>query len=282
MMKYDNGTKETWRGWAWNQVASRCIAGSTVGVLCGDIAADYQVSVRKGFVAIGLDIKDEYVQTFRNKGGFAVNDDVVLQMNYTKFDAMILDELGGLSDRSLHRLSTASSHCKCVVANYLRGRDPIAVGIQASLNGFFVPVKLKDRSRKTIEVGKHRGVLAWVWNSVEAMADVLLADGLEEDWQIGLTLEEKLQCDDYRSVFQEAINEVARRENPQFYSYKSKDSLQYFDSVAFFGHGFGTTQANLLRVLESLDRRKAKPKMSASKRKASALKAVRTKRLECN
>lgn len=277
---YDNGTKETWRGWAWNQVASRCVPGSTVGVLCGDIAADYEVSVRKGFTAIGLDIKQDCVDSFKAKGGLAVKDDVSSQMHYTHFDAMILDELGGVTQSSLMRFSKASGHCSAVVANYLRGRDTVAVGIQKHLDGFVVPVKMKDRSVKRIAVSKNRGVLAWVWNRVDALADIL-AEIPEADWLL-LSLEEKLQCEDYRKIFQTAIFEVARKENPQFYSYKSKDSFQYFDSVAFNGCGNGTTKSNLLNVLESLHRRKGKRTMLSSKRKAAALKAVRTKRLEWN
>jgi len=277
---YDNGTKETWRGWAWNQVASRCIAGSAVGVLCGGIAADYEVSRKKGFTVIGVDTQEECVNTFRKKGGVAIKDDILSQMKFSKFEAIILDELGGLTKNSMYRFSRSGYQCQCIVANYLRGRDPLAVEMQKHLNGFTVPVKLKDRSVERIEVNKHRGVLAWVWNRAPAVADIMA--GLEEEeWGL-FTLEELLGCSDYRPSFQEAIDYVAGKENPKFYSYKSKDSGQYFDSVAFTGSGEGLPDQSSLSFSEAWQKRHGLKTHAKSKRLAAAAKAVMTKRLECN
>ena len=139
MRMYDNDTKRTWRGWAWNQISSRIPKGSLVGVLCGDIAADSDVSKKKGMRIVGFDLSPCAVDTFRDKGSVAVLDDITHQFDYLEMDAVILDELGGVTEKSLDRFSTSRQRCKSVVANYLRGRDSFGASNGMLVTKFEIP-----------------------------------------------------------------------------------------------------------------------------------------------
>lgn len=287
MSKYDNDTKRTWRGWAWNQVSDRVPKGSLVGVLCGDIAADSEVSKQKQLRIVGFDLSPCAVDTFRSKGSVAVCDDIGRQLNYIPMDGIILDELGGVSENSLGRFSVAMMRCKAVVANYLRGRDPFGAKNGALVSDLEIPVIGKDRRRVLRKVGKHRGAIAFALTKCVGVADVIQW-GLDDDFYHRLKIEEKLQCNGYAESLKEAVPICAESYKPQFYSYQSKDSSQFFDSVAATGAGEGVPKwVGLLNRLAAYRANKGNlqskaylKKQTSSKRKAAAAKAVLTMKLQ--
>ena len=123
--KYDNPTKQTWRGWAWNQVKNRVHVGSRVLVLCGEYGhADLWHGTKRGMEVVGVDLSDDCVEKFRNAGGVAIKDKLHRQVWSMKPDAVIADMLGGVTQNSFVDVIHATMLTKCIVWNGLAGRDP--------------------------------------------------------------------------------------------------------------------------------------------------------------
>jgi len=213
-MKYANATKDTWRGWAWNQIESRIgrskhYAPKTVCVLAGDCAGDLPHAKKRGFECVGVDINENCVKTFRESGGIAVNGSLHFQAVAIQPDAVIADMLGGLTPKNLSVLIDCSVASKAVVINLLRGRDK-------GMRRFPEICKTADYStgrKKDIQVGNHRGCAIVMLLAQSCARDF----GSEENLDNGFT---------YIPQW------IVQKFKPCFYSYKSKDGNQWFDSVA--------------------------------------------------
>lgn len=260
-VKYDNATKQTWRGWAWNQVAKKLLPGQRVMVLCGDGSHDIDVGARKGFEVVGVDILQGSVDRFRGKGGIAVCDTIEKQVYAVNPDAVIFDYMGGITPHRLRTVADATRFCNVVVANFLRGRDPAARQIAGDL-------------RPLVRDGeKHRGKIAAAFVGCDLMR-VLFEnmDSLDDERYLFLSdIQEGVKNGRAREAAEFARGAIAIH-NPAFYSYRSKDGKQYFDSVSMSLDG---------DIVESVkptvwchDRR--------SVRLAAAAKAVSTMRREMN
>lgn len=268
---YDNATKDTWRGWAWNQVQSRVPPGSRVLVLCGDIAGDLKPAIRRGYEVVGVDLNPDCVDTFRINGGVAIKDNASAQIALMKPDACILDFKNGFNQGNMQTVFHASLNCKCVVANFLRGRDDIVSEKRGGIPSQIPPLPNYRGRRLTawFHKPKHRGAM-FVCN-LACLHQLLTVefgglDGFIPDSELLNIAYGKMPCTEY-------INRFCERSKTSFNQYKSKDSnnVQVFDSFAL---------NSLLKVreedLKPLDVR------PSSIRKAAAAKAVLTKRRYSN
>jgi hypothetical protein len=263
---YENGTKQTWRGWAWNQVQKRVPPGSLVMVLAGDSSLDIGYARKRGLECVAVDVLDECVDKFRLKGGIAVKDKIHRQLINIKPDAVILDMLGGITPTSWGSPVAASMVCKAVVWNGLRGRDLGAGRVADKIGECSIPDYTSDR-RKMTKIGKHRGKMGF--SSLVQM---------HWDAYCGRTA---LQVDDGSGVRvgteipAEVVEVVASSLRPAFYSYRSKDSGQYFDSCAW---------TNMQGVAEGMKESKLADtrRCRKSRRKSAAAKALLTMQRQSN
>jgi len=244
--RYSNATKATWRGWAWNQVASRVPRGSTVMVLCGDTAADEFEARKRGLYCIGVDVKQDCIEAFRESGGIAVKDKVHRQIGMIKPEAVILDFMGGITPMSYGTCMYAAITCRCIVANFLRGRDRQGSDICDAVGDCMTVEYVKNRVKHT-RINRHRGKAFW-FNEWTNCAN-----------SHGIVKTEEVQ---------EVCNKMLRQMKPCFYSYPSKDSPGlYYDSFAVSSELLSTSEG-----IQWADIRRVK----ASKRKAAAAKALLT------
>lgn len=256
---YDNATKDTWRGFVWNQVADRLKrcpgAQQRVCVLAGDIAADREHATKRKLECVAVDCNLSAVKTFRKAGGVAVQDQLQNQLLALQPSAVIADLVSGLDFRVFRMFVTAQLLCDVVVFNLLRGRDK-GMGEYArdiANVGLRVP-EVTGRRVRWVPVGKHRGRMLFA-QGMRLTAKTVMS------WQ-GMSLE---AADAYLEKFCVAMS-------PRFYSYQSKDSSQYFDTVVV------TTQC-LSKYNDSESRnllRACAPKVS--RRRAAAAKALLTMR----
>ncbi len=133
---YDNPRKQTWRGWAWNQIADR-LGGSLVPIstglyLPGPVDRDREAALRKGFAnenLIAIDLDENYVASVRRGGGLATcgRFELVFADIYRRIpiDFVFADYLGGLHAWSLLLSQLAFGSCHTVCINLMRGRDAI-------------------------------------------------------------------------------------------------------------------------------------------------------------
>lgn len=246
--KYNNPTKETWRGWAWNQIRSRgVLPGETVMVLCGEGGYDFEIARRKGYSVIGVDINSKCVDSFRAKGGIAVCDSLKDQLITIRPKALIADMLGGATSSTLGMLIDATAICDVVVFNLLRGRDNGICEMPGSIP------KFSGRQKSLTEIGKHRGKIATtylLWHYADEMG--------------------------FGRFIPNSLFEATK---PDFHSYRSKDSRNlYYDSGALTTRkctAIKNGEACDLSVLSNFASR-------SSNRKAAAAKALLTMRRRSN
>jgi hypothetical protein len=245
--KYNNPTKDTWRGWAWNQIADRKVMpGETVMVLCGDGAFDYEVGRKKGFNVVGVDVAKHCVNIARNKGGVAICDTLQNQIVTIKPKAVIADMLGGCTSDTLATLFDAIGLCDVVVANLLRGRDR---GIQ-ELPGC-IP-SYKGRVKSMVPIGRHRGRISLVYLLT------LMHQPTKDSPPV-----RRIPWEEFESF------------KPSYYTYKSKDSKKlHYDSLAITTRHIGIRNYDDQKLLSTI------PK--SSRRKAAAAKALLTMQRERN
>jgi hypothetical protein len=260
-VKYNNATKQTWRGWAWNRVAEKLIPGQKVMVLVGDGSFDLSVGISKGFEVIGVDLQPDNVSKFRSLGGVAILDTIENQLYSFKPDAVIFDYTGGITKDRMRAVSDACRFCSVVVANFLRGRDPLAVSLSRDL-------------RPIVSDGeKHRGRIAAAFTALDLSRRLFEGiDGLDDDRYLYMS---DIRQDAIKGDGQKAIEfcmEMLRLHSPCYYSYRSKDSNQQFDSVCM---SMPATVVAGVRPTVRADNLK-------SNRLAAAAKAVATKRREMN
>jgi len=243
--KYDNPTKDTWRGWAWNQISERMgksysYRPKTVCVLAGSIAADLRCAAKHNVNCVGVDFDSDCVACFRDSGGVAVQDSLQNQIFAMQPNGVIADLLCGCTPGAGSMLLDSIAASEAVVFNFLRGRDK---GIQR------FPSEVPDYTKRqpcAVEVGKHRGRIA-----------ISIAGKLINELYYGASREDYFVPD-----------KIWDKLRPSYYSYKSKDGGQFFDSVAVSCGDFGLTDSG-----KKFFRMQAPEK---SKRKAAAAKALMT------
>jgi hypothetical protein len=250
---YDNATKDSWRGWAWNQLETRlgksyAYAPKKVCVLAGDIAGDLPHAVKRNIDCVAVDTSQNCVRRFRENGGVATNDGLHNQIIALQPDGIIADLVSGVTVNSCRMMIDATGVCDAVIFNLLRGRDKGMGEADLMMPSFY------GREKRLEYVGKHRGRLL-----------LLFAGAVISEMWLGT---EKGS----RFVPDELFNYM----KPSFYSYRSVDSGQYFDSVAVttkdFRLGGGKAEMDRLRTYAPVD----------SRRKAAAAKALLTSRRQRN
>jgi hypothetical protein len=228
---YDNGTKKSARCWCWNQVCQRVPKGSTVMVLIGDTDYELKEGTRRGMNVIGVDVREESVSLFRKNGGIAVCDDFMVQMQNIKPEAIIFDGLSGITKYSEKLIAEAGYYVKVIVWNGLRGRDSLAKNHKLLSSDEEIDVYRKGRKIATRNPGIHRAMLMYAFS--------LFSDIVRFEYYMDLYRPEKLEAR------LEAIGEMnlhqdlklrkylTGRHKPEFMTYRSKDSGQYFDAGAW-------------------------------------------------
>jgi hypothetical protein len=162
-LSYDNATKDTWNGWAWNQIANRIavqwgggrldewrcksrrmrkariLADKTVLYLCGPENRDKAFALKHGFRednVIAIDIIEKNIVVARKSGSLGISVPLEqLLLAWPKdwrIDAVLADYCGGFNDTSrvlmysLWKCEGIKLHEKTlpvVVVNLQRGRD---------------------------------------------------------------------------------------------------------------------------------------------------------------
>lgn len=260
-MKYDNGTKQTWRGWAWNQIQSRITPRSKVLVLCGESGADIEHAQKRRFDIVGVDVEQSCVDRFRSMGGVAICDKVHRQLILQSPNGAILDMLGGITRQSWGDMVHSSSACEAVVWNGLRGRDG-GGGFDSIMGDMPIPDYTTGRRRETI-TGKHRGKIAF--------AAIVARYWLAMHGRLADAMRGIVQGEHIPHSFFDDIGSAIR---PAYYSYRSKDGGQWFDSIAWTN-----PRSQRGSLLSSEWGKLADSKRcNASNRKAAAAKAIITMR----
>jgi len=257
---YDNATKESARCWCWNQVCQRVPKGSTVMVLIGDTDAELRESQKRGMVAIGVDRNNDCVKMFRKSGGVAINDDFLVQMKNIKPDAVILDGVSGYTKYAREFVAAASHYTRAIVWNGLRGRDSHSKEGKEIYESFEIRVFKKGRAVAKRQPGIHRAMLLYASYFYEEIA------GIHEYCNISYPKEIETECGEFLYCVATMGEEIMYSNKPEFMTYRSKDSGQYFDSGAW------STMLPIGRLDNSRHGTKA------SVRKAAAAKAVVTMR----
>lgn len=251
MVRYSNNTKSTWRGWAWNRISENVPKGGSVLVLCGDGAFDTNEASRRGFNAHGFDLDNKKVQLFRDQGHIAYCTPVGFGSVAVRGDAAILDWTSGMTNRTLEEtVSVIRSGISFLVVNFLRGREKQRDSIfqlmksheVRACSAFRCLAVFNDQTRRWhfVSMDKHRGFLFLLSIFTAAfqahVKDVF--DRFDEDNVKQLLLAHSQNAEKatlpYTSLYRlAAVKDWCNEVRPQFYSYRSKDSGQWFDSVAF-------------------------------------------------
>jgi hypothetical protein len=259
--KYDNPTKETWRGWAWNEIARRGVMpGENVMVLCGEHGGDIDHARRRGLNVIGVDVNQGCVENFRTKGGIAVRDKLHRQVILQKPSALIADMLGGLTPSSFADVILLSPILTALVWNGLRGRDEGIGQIAEANHGKAVPVYKNGRFAGKTLIERHRGKIGFVSYCCWVGQFMCESDG--------------------NSVEDRFIDEVAKIARPSYYTYRTTESENatiYYDSLAMtmFDTRSRMLESTSIDLVDSLRCKK-------SRRKAAAAKALLTMRRNRN
>lgn len=262
---YDNATKETWRGFAWNQVSERLkrVPGSQqrVCVLAGDIAADRECATKRGLECVAVDCNLSAVKNYRRAGGVAIQDRLKNQILTLQPHALIADLVSGITPEVVSMYWSALGLCDVVVFNLLRGRDK-GIGDRAQeLAEANVQVpEYTGRHASWSPIGKHRGRLLYIMG-VAAQIDAYCK--LKNISPTGV------EC---VSAANRVTNRIADEMRPRFYSYRSVDSGQYFDTVVVTAYNNSKHADKLVR--EQI--RNMAPKKS--RQRTAAARAVLTRR----
>lgn len=257
---YDNATKDTWRGFVWNQVADRLKrcpgTKQRVCVLAGDIAADRECATKRKLECVAVDCNLSAVKTFRKAGGVAIQDQLVNQIRVLQPSAVIADLVCGITPSVREMYFDAIFLCDVVVFNLLRGRDKgVGEYVRAARKHNIEVPEVVGRNMQWAPVNKHRGRLLFA-SAVGALArDCCGTGGSNADDEIARFIEKE-----------------AWEMMPRYYSYQSKDSGQYFDTVVVTSNIFSRYTSVEIRKRERLSAPKA------SRQRAAAAKAILTTR----
>jgi len=253
MSKYDNGVKNTARGWIWNRVCERFKTNdekrrARVYTLIGDTTKELEVAQAKGFSKfniIGVDIRPEPVEAWRSAGGIAIQAPIEVVVGLSKYppNVVIADFCGGLTDKTFRAFQIALIRTVwpgCVVTNLLRGRDDIQKYGPFCLTTDVGEVTEQVReSYKMIressygDVVKKRSVVLFYDIFKRLYADVILQSANMPMDRRPTASEMKNLSDTFDYYYKRLKDQM----NPNFYDYKSSDSNQYFDSLVINAMG---------------------------------------------
>lgn len=242
---YQNGTKETWRGWKWNCIANaavqfnerlppsertRRLREKTVLYLVGPDDVDRRKAISKGFSnhnLIAVDISQDRIDEVRAAGGIGICAPLqqILRQWPRDWPIDVIDAdlcSGFVSDvrAIMHCLfANPAIHKDSVISmNLMRGRDEHSNGLRELCRAVSAIVKMDPDS-----FVKHRG-FNWLMNIpfhvFRVEAEILRSKG-----HAAPCSRENIAIDLRR------VNEFFRTWNPKVSTYKSKGSSQYFDSV---------------------------------------------------
>lgn len=250
---YQNATKETWRGWAWNQIVERLAPGKhlswkakcrsmqdkTILYLCGPDDVDREMGLKRGFQnhnLIACDIDKDCIVTVRKNGGIGVSSSLsdvlwMWPMDW-RIDAVLADFTCGANyqtimtfGRSLIHSSGVNGGCVAVV-NLLRGRESQINEIREFITGFIPPPDWP----KIADLSIHRGAM-WIVYYYS-----LVAEGLMDSYRAikNLSPQYPFNIEQRTRFYDLAFNRFLVASDPKFYSYPSRknSATQWFDSVA--------------------------------------------------
>jgi hypothetical protein len=274
--RYENGTKETWRGWVWNRLAEILPRGSRVLCLCGDTAGDLPLARKHKFSVVGIDVQRRCVDAFRAEGGTAAQMEIGDAILALQPDGVIIDAMGGITGNSFFKPFLWSLFPKVTVWNLLRGRDPDVEVIRADA---------QERNRAKL-----------VWNYVLGTSHLFYRDNCLSAQDMRAEYEEKVniiktlgRCVIAKGLLLSAAKVGAERlvetcyiptrvwamyerdGKPLFYSYRSKDSGCVYDTCLWQNRGFVGLNWNRGSLKDA-----ARLLPLAVRRKAAAAKALVT------
>lgn len=242
--RYDNPTKQTWRGWQWNQVRSRISRSNRKPLavaLAGDTAEDLRHANKHGIECVAVDNKMRCVKNFRKAGGLASQADLHDYLIAIQPTILLADLTTGVTPDALAMMLDAIGFCDSVAFNFQRGRDR---GIR-QLSGV-VPQYRRQRERVDVPIGKHRGKISLAYVSR------LVA----EAWYGVNPGQKMLPADVSEDMFQAM--------KPEYESYKSKDGGNYFDSIVLTTAAF-RLQGGEAKRLEGWASAEARSRAGAAK-----------------
>ena len=235
-MKYDNPIKGAARGWAWNRICDRIRSKderrrARIFVLIGDTIEELRVAQTKGFShfnVIGVDVRPEPVKAWREAGGLAIQAPLEAVIAFSKHDpsAVIADFCGGISDVSFLTFLVSLFRTKlpgCIVMNLLRGRDEID---NYRPDNFLNFCKTAGDDRLS-QVSKKRSFIV-LMNLFQRIYSQTIATDLKIKTWPPTPEQFKAVEDQFKGFWPD----FQRGLSPQFHDYQSKDSSQYFDSLA--------------------------------------------------
>lgn len=225
-MEYTNGTKSTWRYWAWKQLREkiRIQPGlATVLFLSGPSPEDLVSATKNGFKIrniVAVDIDPDAVKAARSAGCVAIEGDihdVVKFWNDGDIHAVMADYCCGLSYEQFVRSNDmAKQACAPVCLNFQRGRESSA--LTTVMRSVFEKHQItKNRAEQFIFM-----VAADAWHKVEYHDEVVSKTEKLEDIYDG-----DIEC--IANIHQR----IVRLLNPVFMSYRSNAVLM--DSVVIDG-----------------------------------------------
>jgi len=284
---YDNGTKNTWRGWQWNQIVAhlpefhartvpskgsaaerRVTSTKTVLYLAGPEDLDRAYAIAHGFMAenlIAIDREQTAIDSIRLSGGIGICGSLEATLaawpaNW-KIDVLIADFCCGLTKSSifvaLEVIQNPSLANAVVAFNGMRGRDAISNDFRAWCVARGIPA----------EHVKHRGQLFFCF----------VAFALSS-WIHGLNQRPTAEA------CHATVTQLWDLGKPVASKYYSKGSGQWFDSVVF-GFPFGfvdpitNRQVDQQRVNTDGLFEPTKLAVRRKRREIAAARAVRTRKL---
>lgn len=283
MPNYNNLSKQTWRGWAWNRIVERIPKPdrrTAVGLyLVGPEDLDREVTQKKGFQnhnVIAVDINGDYVQRVRDNGGLAIQgrledlitvwpEDWPLAFVYADFTCGLAQTAKELQAALM--TSRAVQLGKTVVmVNLQRGRDPDSNPVRQAINGalndyssvWLASIRRRDKIADMIMDNRHRGKQFVSVFFYHCQKSVTVVDSFTAQ-----------QLRQYEKRFLELVN-------PVFYSYRQDPQTPYMDSTVFT---FPSGERGLFNEMLSVYMDIAKRDPRAIKPKIAACRAMRTMKL---
>lgn len=272
-MIYFNHTKKTWRRWAWNSIALRSqklkIKNTVAICLAGDIAGDVDEAIKRKITLIGVDHNNNAVLNFRKNGAVAINDSVINQIAYIQPDIAFLDFIGGYSpgiNKTANTCNVAAGISKICCFNILRGHDKHGVLEKEKLKKLFTSAGLDVSELEIEKTGSTNRASVAFYNLIyigmqSTIKDIEIEHG-------------RLNDNELLSVVKQTHDLYIKKCNPMYYSYRSKDGGQYFDSIVFNSESLNVIDTNFDSIKKAVKKE--------SRQKSAAAKAILTiKRNKC-
>jgi hypothetical protein len=276
---YDNGTKQTMRGWTWNRVCDfipkPMRKATNVVYLSGPHDFDRRKAISNGFVdenILAVDRDKTCVESVRRNGGLAIAADLTEVLLHEPFaeppGVIIADLVCGFSFATEQLFTVMCCQPNCVIAmNLQRGRDVAGGEVFSRLNKIVKDDFSELASAVRIDGDicdwrKHRGLMIYL---------SFVAKGLRQFESQG------------KSTSGFSIKRHMRACGLSISSYKSKDSGNMFDSLVLKSHSGDEDDARE-RSIAHTDARATyatqRPRSAAKlRRRLAAFKAVRTMKI---